>query len=58
VLRELAGPEVQWIIYGVIMILILFFLPQGIVPALTSWWEGRRAHETVPGGGVQGGKGS
>lgn len=41
VLRELARPEVQWIIYGSIMILIIFFLPEGIVPALQSWWENR-----------------
>jgi branched-chain amino acid transport system permease protein len=41
VLRELASPEVQWILYGGIMILIIFFLPDGIVPALQSWWKGR-----------------
>jgi len=34
-LREVAAPEVQWIIYGVSMIVIVFFLPQGIVPALS-----------------------
>jgi len=47
VLRELASPEVQWIIYGVIMILIVFFLPDGIVPAIQSWWRGRQpsAHD-------------
>jgi branched-chain amino acid transport system permease protein len=34
-LRALAiGPETQWIVYGVLMILIVYFLPQGIVPAL------------------------
>ena len=38
VLREVARPEVQWIIYGVIMIAIVFFLPQGIVPAITARW--------------------
>ena len=27
-------PEVQWIIYGVLMILVVYFLPQGIVPAV------------------------
>ena len=42
VLREFARPEIQWIIYGVIMILVIFFLPEGIVPALQSWWKGRR----------------
>ena len=39
VLREVAGPEVQWIIYGVLMILIVYFLPNGIVPALGSVWQ-------------------
>jgi branched-chain amino acid transport system permease protein len=47
-LREVARPEVQWIIYGGIMIVILFFLPQGIVPALQSWWKGRQASRAVP----------
>ena len=40
-LREVASPEVQWIIYGVLMIAIVFFLPKGIVPALTAWWADR-----------------
>ena len=34
-LRVLAiRPETQWIVYGVLMVLIVYFLPQGIVPAL------------------------
>ncbi|MBR1154066.1 branched-chain amino acid ABC transporter permease [Bradyrhizobium sp. JYMT SZCCT0428] len=33
-LRQLVRPELQLIIYGVAMILIVFFLPRGIVPAL------------------------
>lgn len=41
ILREFAGPELQWIIYGVFMILIVFFLPDGIVPALSAWWKDR-----------------
>lgn len=35
-LRGTAPPEVQWIIYGVGIVLIVFFLPRGIVPALAS----------------------
>ncbi|MBK3776071.1 branched-chain amino acid ABC transporter permease [Azospirillum sp. YIM DDC1] len=42
VLREVARPEVQWIIYGVAMIVVVFFLPQGMVPAVTNWFAGRR----------------
>jgi len=33
-LRVVAGPEVQWIIYGALMIAILLVLPEGIVPAI------------------------
>ncbi|MFQ5519940.1 MAG: branched-chain amino acid ABC transporter permease [Candidatus Methylomirabilia bacterium] len=47
-LREVAGPEVQWILYGVIMILIVLFLPEGIVPAVVSWWKGG----STPGSGA------
>ncbi len=34
-------PEAQWMIYGVLMILVVYFLPEGIVPAVRRWWEGR-----------------
>jgi branched-chain amino acid transport system permease protein len=34
-LRDYARPEVQWIIYGVAIVLIVFFLPDGIVPAVS-----------------------
>jgi branched-chain amino acid transport system permease protein len=37
--RPFAAPEVQWIIYGVFMIVIIFVLPQGIVPTLYRWIE-------------------
>ena len=40
-------PEVQWIVYGVLMVLILYFLPQGIVPAVGRVWSRRREHATV-----------
>jgi len=38
--RSLAAPEVQWILYGVVMIVILFVLPRGIVPAIESGLDG------------------
>ena len=41
-LRDMARPEVQWIIYGALMIAIVFFLPSGIVPAVHQWWRTRR----------------
>ncbi|RUZ71012.1 branched-chain amino acid ABC transporter permease [Mesorhizobium sp. M7A.F.Ca.US.006.01.1.1] len=43
-LREVAGPELQWIFYGILMIVIVMFLPQGVVPALSRVrvpWHGR-----------------
>ena len=42
VLRAAAiAPEVQWIVYGVLMVLVVYFLPRGIVPALGDWWATR-----------------
>jgi branched-chain amino acid transport system permease protein len=29
-------PEAQWITYGVVLIVILFVMPRGIVPSLAS----------------------
>jgi branched-chain amino acid transport system permease protein len=34
IVRSFARPEVQWMLYGLLMMLIVFVLPQGIVPAL------------------------
>ncbi len=34
-LRGSAPPEAQWILYGTIMVLLVVFLPRGIVPALS-----------------------
>lgn len=43
VLRAMAiNPEVQWIIYGVLMVLVVYFLPQGIVPAFERYLLGRK----------------
>ena len=28
-------------IYGVLMVLVVYFLPEGIVPAVRNWWHGR-----------------
>ncbi|RMX04825.1 branched-chain amino acid ABC transporter permease [Corticibacter populi] len=39
-LRGTVAPEVQWIIYGLLMIAVLIFMPQGIVPA-----AGRTVHK-------------
>jgi branched-chain amino acid transport system permease protein len=39
------APEVQWIVYGVMMILVVFFLPAGIVPAVRSAW---RRYRSIP----------
>jgi len=42
-LRSLAiKPEAQWIVYGTLMVLVVYFLPEGIVPAVRQWWQRRR----------------
>ncbi|PZQ16019.1 MAG: branched-chain amino acid ABC transporter permease [Ancylobacter novellus] len=38
VLRAYVGPEVQWILYGALMILIVYVLPEGVVPAIERWF--------------------
>ncbi|PZW50502.1 amino acid/amide ABC transporter membrane protein 2 (HAAT family) [Humitalea rosea] len=41
-LRGSAPPEAQWIAYGVLMILLVMFLPRGIVPAVAGLLPARR----------------
>jgi branched-chain amino acid transport system permease protein len=48
-LRAVAGPEVQWIIYGAFMIAILLVLPEGIVPAVRRWGATRGADKPKDG---------
>ncbi len=36
VLRGMLAPEVQWMLYGLLMIVVLVFMPKGIVPSLGS----------------------
>jgi branched-chain amino acid transport system permease protein len=55
ILRPFAAPAVQWILYGGLMIAIVFVLPQGIVPALERWlasWTGsmRKPASAMAGG--------
>ncbi|HEY7661687.1 MAG TPA: branched-chain amino acid ABC transporter permease [Xanthobacteraceae bacterium] len=50
VLRSFAAPAVQWIIYGALMIVIVFVLPEGIVPAVERWsrsWRSPRPAEAT-----------
>ncbi len=43
VLRAAAiKPEVQWVVYGVLMILVVYFLPEGIVPGRAQLVAGPR----------------
>ena len=49
VLRALAiAPELQWVVLGALMILIVFLLPQGIVPAVHDWWQTRKRVRAEP----------
>jgi branched-chain amino acid transport system permease protein len=41
-------PEGQWIVYGVLMIAIVYFLPEGIVPAVRRLIVNRRRTDYVP----------
>jgi branched-chain amino acid transport system permease protein len=51
-LRGTAPPEVQWIIYGIGIILIVFFLPRGIVPAFGGLARLRMPRALRPSAGV------
>jgi branched-chain amino acid transport system permease protein len=46
IVRPIAEPAVQWILYGCLMIVIVFVLPEGIVPAverlLANWTRTKR----------------
>jgi branched-chain amino acid transport system permease protein len=46
-LRGQTAPEVQWIIYGGLMIVIVYFLPDGIVPAVSRMLSKRSARSSA-----------
>jgi branched-chain amino acid transport system permease protein len=49
-LRSFAiAPEMQWVIYGVLMVLVVYFLPAGIVPAVSGWRERRTVDAAAAG---------
>jgi branched-chain amino acid transport system permease protein len=45
ILRALTSYQWQLLIYGIVLIVVIFFLPKGIVPAAASW--GRRLAPAV-----------
>jgi branched-chain amino acid transport system permease protein len=47
-LRPVMAPEAQWIVYGSILILILFVMPRGIIPALRDRFTNKPALAQVP----------
>ena len=55
ILRPFAAPAVQWILYGGLMIAIVFVLPQGIVPALERWLANWTGSARQPAGAMVGG---
>ncbi|ASQ06299.1 branched-chain amino acid ABC transporter permease [Sinorhizobium meliloti] len=59
ILRNYVGPEVQWILYGLLMIAIVFVLPDGIVPAIERWFNraSSAAQKSEPSLALQTGKG-
>jgi branched-chain amino acid transport system permease protein len=38
-----APAELNYAVYGLVLILVMLFLPEGVVPAVRSRWLGRRA---------------
>ena len=48
IVRPFAAPAVQWILYGGLMIAIVFVLPQGIVPAVERWLANWSQHRRNP----------
>jgi branched-chain amino acid transport system permease protein len=46
-LRPVLAPEAQWIVYGAVLVLILFVMPRGIIPAVNDCFI-RRAVLNVP----------
>jgi branched-chain amino acid transport system permease protein len=53
VLRPFAAPAVQWIVYGGLMIAIVFVLPRGIVPALQRFVANRPSGKSAGAGGLE-----
>jgi len=47
-LRGTVQPEVQWVIYGITMIVILLFLPRGLVPAIYDFIAWIRSPGAIP----------
>lgn len=54
-LRGTLKPEVQWMLYGALMVVILVFMPRGIVPALSALFRKRpEAKPAAPSAAVAG----
>src|SRR5258706_334418 len=53
--RLVGSPAVQWILYGGLMIAIVFVLPQGIVPAIERWLANWRGSARQPASAMVGG---
>lgn len=47
-LRGTLRPEVQWMLYGALMVVILIFMPRGIVPSLAGLFRRRPAGPKAP----------
>jgi branched-chain amino acid transport system permease protein len=47
-LRGTLRPEVQWILYGSLMVVILIFMPRGIVPSVAGLFRKRPARPKAP----------
>jgi branched-chain amino acid transport system permease protein len=46
-----AGTTLQFAGYAVVLVVVLLFLPDGIVPSIQKWWRRRKARLVVPSAG-------
>jgi branched-chain amino acid transport system permease protein len=48
IVRSFAAPELQWILYGALMVAIVVLVPEGIVPAVERWIANRGPNSARP----------
>jgi branched-chain amino acid transport system permease protein len=52
-LRPVMAPEAQWIVFGLVLIAILFVMPRGLVPGLAGLLTPRRRGKALAGSAIQ-----
>lgn len=44
-----APTVLSYAVYGLLLVVVVLFLPRGLVPSATGWWERRTASKTMEG---------